>query len=114
MNRTNSLLQINRYGMGQGDEELGLKLISNYFKLCIEDNRLPKIVVFYNGGVKLICQGSPIIEILKQVESLGITLLACKTCLDHFGLLDKMEVGIGGTMMDIITLQANASKIITL
>lgn len=110
----NVLLQVNSYGMGGSDELLGLKLISNYFRLSLEDNRLPKIIVFYNGGVKLICEGSPVIEILKVAEAQGIKLLACKTCLEHYGLLDKVEVGMGGTMMDIITLQSNASKVITL
>jgi selenium metabolism protein YedF len=110
----NVLLQISSYGMGQGDETLGLKLISNYFRISLEDNRLPKIVVFYNGGVKLLCEGSPLIGILKEAESQGVKLLACKTCLDYYGLSNKIEVGMGGTMMDIITLQDSASKVITL
>ena len=75
---------------------------------------LPKIIVFYNEGVKLICSGSPVIDILKETEKKGVKLLACKTCLNHYKILDKVEVGICGTMMDIITLQAEASKVITL
>ncbi len=110
----NVLLHISSYGMGQGDEKLGLKLISNYLRISIEDNRLPKIVVFYNGGVKLICEGSPVVEVLRQAEANGVKLIACKTCLDFYGLSDKIEVGMGGTMMDIITLQDSASKVITL
>lgn len=114
MKSGNTLLQVTSYGMGQGDEDLALKLFNNYIKSSLEDNRLPKIIVFYNEGVKLICSGSPAIEILKEAEAKGVKLLACKTCLTHYNILDKMEVGIGGTMMDIITLQAEASKVITL
>ena len=110
----NTLLQVTNYGMGQGDEMLGLQLFENYIKLCLEDNRMPKIVVFYNAGVKLICEGSPVIEILKKAEDSGVKLMACKTCLNHFGIIDKVAVGIKGTMMDIITLQDKASKVITL
>ena len=114
MQSGNTLLQVTRYGMGQGDEELALQLFNNYIKLSLEDDRLPKIIVFYNEGVKLICSGSPAIDILKEAEAKGVKLLACKTCLNYYKIIDKMEVGVGGTMMDIITLQAEASKVITL
>ena len=114
MKNQNTLLQINNYGMGHGDEELGLKLIANYLKLSLEDNRLPKIVTFYNSGVKLICEGSPVIEVLKAAEAKGTQLMACKTCLDYYGLTDKIQVGMAGTMIDIITLQAGADKVINL
>jgi selenium metabolism protein YedF len=110
----NTLIQVNQYGMGQGNDALGLKLMGNYFKLLVEDNHLPRFVVFYNAGVKFLSQGSPVIEELKTVESKGVKLLACKTCLDFFELTDKLEVGVAGTMHDIIALQANADKVITL
>ena len=110
----NTLLQINKFGMGEGDEVLGLSLIGNYFKLVLQEDALPKVIAFYNGGVKLVCQGSPVIESLKEIESKGVKLIACKTCLNHFGLLDKIEVGTGGTMIDIIMLQKEAKKVITL
>lgn len=110
----NTLLQINAFGMGQGDEALGLILIENYLKLIIQENSLPKIITFYNAGVKLVASGSPVIEQLKVIEQKGVQLLACKTCLNHFGLLNKQAVGMAGTMIDIILLQKEASKVITL
>lgn len=112
--KRNTLIQVTQNGMGTGDKELGLKLITNYFTLLSEDNRTPKIIVFYNEGVKLICQGSPALEALKSLETKGVQLLACKTCLNHFEILDKIEVGTPGTMADIITLQASADKVINL
>ncbi|MFA6400056.1 MAG: sulfurtransferase-like selenium metabolism protein YedF [Salinivirgaceae bacterium] len=110
----NTLIQVNQFGMGQGNDELGLKLIGNYFKILVEDNHLPRFIAFYNSGVKIICKGSPIIEVLKTIESMGVKLLACKTCLDFYELTDKIEVGVAGTMHDIVLLQANADKVITL
>jgi len=110
----NTLIQITDNGMGRGSEELGLKLITNYFKLLIADNRLPKIIVFYNAGVKLICKNSPIVTPLKEMEKLGVKLIACKTCLDFFEIENQVEVGKIGSMPDIITLQAAADKVINL
>lgn len=109
----NTLIQITRYGMGDGNEELGLKLISNYLKLMLEDNRLPRIIVFYNGGVKLLTPDAPTYDTLKLISDKGVQLMACKTCLDYYGIDTNTIAGKAGTMMDIITLQANADKVIT-
>lgn len=114
MQSENTLIQVTNYGMGQGNEDLALQLFINYIKLSLADNVLPKIITFYNAGVRLIATGSPAIDILKEAEAKGTKLLACKTCLNHYGLIDKVEVGIPGTMVDIITLQAKASKVINL
>ena len=113
-NSKNTLFQVTRNGMGEGNAELGIGLIRNYFKLILDDNRLPKIMTFYNGGVLLLSHDSPVIDELKRLEDSGVTLLACKTCINHFCINDKMSVGIQGTMMDIITLQSDADKVINL
>ncbi|MBS2097461.1 sulfurtransferase-like selenium metabolism protein YedF [Carboxylicivirga linearis] len=108
------LLQITRYGMGDGDEELGIKLIANYLRLLDEDSRLPSFIALYNGGVKLLAQNSPVIEQMKKLEERGVKIIACGTCLNYYSIADNIQVGIKGTMMDIITLQTNADKVINL
>ncbi|MBI9065163.1 MAG: DsrE family protein [Marinilabiliaceae bacterium] len=110
----NILLQITQNGMGTGDEALGLQLVTNYLKLINEEMELPKFIAFYNGGVKLICTGSPVIEIIKTIEQKGVKLIACKSCLNHYNLMDKLEVGMAGTMIDIMELQRIADKVINL
>ncbi len=110
----NILIQITNNGMGRGDDELGSILISNYLNLIYKEDKLPRFIAFYNSGVKLICKGSDCIEILKKIEEKGVKLLACKTCLNHFNLIDETEVGIKGTMLDILDLQNMAEKVINL
>ncbi|MCU4173524.1 DsrE family protein [Carboxylicivirga sp. N1Y90] len=110
----NHLLQITRYGMGHGDAELAIKLVASYFKILIEDKRLPSIITFYNEGVKLLAAGSPVISLMQEAEKQGVKLLACKTCLDYYQITDNMAAGVKGTMMDIITLQSEAAKVINL
>ena len=114
MNNSNTLIQITKNGMGTGNQELGLILISNYLKLSLSNEQLPKIITFYNAGVKLACSASPVLDTLKEMEKIGVKMLICKTCLNFYKLEDKVEVGIQGTMQDIVTLQADASKIINL
>lgn len=113
-NFKNTLLQISQDGMGNGDVALGLQLITNYLRLINEETNMPRFIVFYNSGVKLICKGSPVIEVIDAMEKKGVKLIACKTCLQFFNLKDKMEVGITGAMMDIVELQRKADKVITL
>ncbi len=110
----NTLIQITRNGMGSGDQVLGLKLVKNYLKLTNEEKNPPRVIAFYNEGVKLVCEGSSVLEELKALEKRGIKLVICKTCLNHFDLMDKVAVGIHGTMMDIIELQKVAEKVINL
>lgn len=108
------LLQLTSNGMGSGDEVLGMQLIENYFKLILQEDSLPKVLVFYNSGVKLLAEGSTVIASLKAIEAKGVQLLACKTCLNHFKLMDKQLVGKAGTMLDIIALQNEADKVVSL
>ncbi len=110
----NTFIQITQNGMGTGDTELGLLLVKNYLTLLAEETELPQVIAFYNGGVKLICNGSPVIEQFKTLEERGVKLIACKTCLKYFDLLDKVEAGIAGTMIDIMELQKIADKVINL
>lgn len=110
----NILIQITQNGMGSGDEELGLILIKNYLKLINEEDKLPRVIAFYNTGVKLVTKDSPVLEEVKILESKGVKLVVCKTCLKHFNLMDDMGAGIQGTMMDIIELQKVAEKVINL
>jgi hypothetical protein len=105
---------ITREGMGSADTTLQLKLLDTYLRLLVENNTLPAVICFYTEGVKLVVDGSPLLERLAQIERSGVRLVVCSTCLGYFGLNDKVRVGIVGGMPDIIEAQAKASKVITL
>ncbi len=110
----NTLLQFNRNGMGEGDEELAQLLASNYLKLMLEEDELPQCITFYNGGVKLMMEETQAFPYLKTLHEKGVRLVACTTCLKYFNLLQDLKIGISGTMPDIIALQKAADKVITL
>jgi selenium metabolism protein YedF len=108
------VLLITNDGMGNADAELRHKLISTYLHLLDEHNQLPTVICFYTNGVKLVVEGSPVIEQLKSLEAKGVHLIICRTCLDYMGLTDKVRVGIIGGMTDILEAQWRAGKVITL
>ena len=110
----NTVIQVTDNGMGTGDEALQLKLIGKYLELIQLNEGLPNAVCFYTDGVKLVVEGSPILEQLRALESKGVRLIVCSTCLEHYALTGKVQVGIVGGMTDIIEAQVKADKVITL
>jgi selenium metabolism protein YedF len=85
-------------GLGRGDEQLGSMLMVNFLRLLGESKDKPSGLIFWNAGVRLLCQGSPVLNRLKQLEEQGVELLACTTCLEHFDLMDKLAIGKPTTM----------------
>jgi len=100
--------------MGFGDDELGLKLMVNYLRTLAEMGRELWRLVFVNNGVKLTIDGSEVLEDLRAYEKKGTRILVCGTCLDHFHLLQKKQVGETTNMLDIVTAMQLADKVITI
>jgi selenium metabolism protein YedF len=107
------MVMISSNCLGRGDDELGAKLVINFIKTLKEMGNELWRLVFVNSGVKLTIENSPTLEDLKELETNGIKLLACGTCLDYFKLLDKKQVGETTNMLDIITAMQLADKVIT-
>jgi len=109
-----SVILITNEGMGKGEKELQLKLLGIYLKLLSENNYLPNSICFYTEGVKLVIEESPVLGFLQILEQKGVRLIICSTCLNFFGLTDKVRVGIIGGMADILEAQVKADKVISL
>ena len=108
------LIQVTHDGMGAADAELQHALLRKYLLLLQQNGTLPSVICFYTSGVKMVIEGSPVLEVLQSLEAHGVRLIVCKTCLDYFGLLEKVRVGIVGGMGDIIAAQWLADKVISL
>ena len=100
--------------LGKGDEELGGKLMVNYLKTLKEMGSELWQLIFVNGGVRLTAAGSPVLAELQEYEQAGVTVLACGTCLEHFGLLAEKRVGQTTNMLDIVTATQLADKVINM
>ncbi len=100
--------------MGSGPPELQIRLLSNYLKLLLENNLNPGAFCFYTDGVKLVAEGSPQVEFFQALEQRGVRVIVCISCLDYFGLTEKLRVGVIGGMGDIQAAHATASKVISL
>jgi len=99
-------------GLGRGDEELGRILIRSFLHTLDEVEPLPATMVFINAGVKLTVEGSPVVEDLQALEQRGVDILACGTCLGHFGLKEKIAVGEISNMYTISETLLGAGNVI--
>jgi intracellular sulfur oxidation DsrE/DsrF family protein len=52
-------------------------------------------------------------EAISMLEEKGVEVLSCGTCLQHFGLEDKLKVGKVTNMFEIIDSLNEAAKIIS-
>jgi TusA-related sulfurtransferase len=85
----------------------------------------PKILVFITrdvigqgddtlGGVRLATASNPAVEHLKKLEAAGVSILVCGTCLEFFKLMDQKAAGEVTNMLDVVTSQQVADKVITI
>ncbi len=100
--------------MGRGDDVLGAKLLGNFFRTLAVLDPKPEGIVFYNAAVKLLGPGSGSLEALKTLDEAGVDLLACVTCLEFFGLTEKIAVGQVSNMREIAQWTLTADKVVTL
>ena len=98
--------------MGSGDDTLGKLLMKGFIFALSKQENPPATILLYNGGAKLSCEGSESLEDLKNLEAGGVTILTCGTCLNYYGLSEKLGVGAVTNMYDIAERLARAALII--
>ena len=98
--------------MGNGDPRLGRILMKSFLYSLTQLDELPQTVLFFNGGVRMTTEGSESLEDLKALESQGVEILSCGTCLDFYGLKDKLLVGGITNMYVIAQTMAGAGNVV--
>ena len=100
--------------IGFGNDELGLALMVNFLRTLKEMGDELWRLVFVNNGVKLTIDGSEVLEDLREYEKGGLKILVCGTCLTHFKLLERKQVGETTNMLDIVTAMQLADKVVNI
>lgn len=105
---------INKDRIGHGSNELGSNLIKAYIATIKDLSVQPKTICFMNSGVKLTLQGTETLPYLKELESRGVEMLVCGTCLGYFNVKEQLGVGWISNMYDISETMLKSSKVITI
>ena len=110
--RDNTVVVVSSDRMGSGNDELGKVLIKGFIFAVTQLDTLPKTMLFYNGGATLTTEDSDSLEDLKSLEAQGVEIMTCGTCLDYYGLKDKLAVGTVTNMYRIVETMAKAGRIV--
>lgn len=98
--------------MGSGDDVLGRTLMKAFIFALTQQDELPAAVLLYNGGVTWACEGSEALDDLRALINEGVEVLSCGTCLQHYGLTDRLAVGEATNMYVIVERQMAASVVV--
>jgi selenium metabolism protein YedF len=110
--RRNTVVAVTSERMGSGDDELGTKLMVSFFRTLVMVEPAPASVVFYNTGVKLALDDSPVLEHIRELIEKGTAIYLCSTCINHFGIRERLPVGSFSDMYQIMNILKDADHII--
>ena len=110
--KSDFVIAVDTATMGRGNDELGQVLMKGFLFAVTQLDELPKTMLFYNGGATLTTEDSDSLDDLKSLEAQGVTIKTCGTCLNYYGLTEKLKVGEVTNMYDIVETMAKASKVV--
>lgn len=98
--------------MGNGEAKLGKALMKAFVFALTKQDILPETILCYNSGAYLTCQGSESLEDFRELEAEGVNILTCGTCLDFYGIKEKLAVGSVTNMYEIVEVMEQARSIV--
>lgn len=98
--------------MGVGEEELGTVLMKGFIFALTQLDEAPDTILLYNSGAFLSCEGSDSVEDLKTLQDRGTEILTCGTCLNYYGITEKLSVGEVTNMYEITSRLTKADLIL--
>lgn len=107
------ILIINNEGLGHGDTGLGMKLMGAFLRKVWASPDKPEAILLYNSGVKLAAMGSEALGAMKGLYEAGVDILACGTCVEHYGLKGQMAAARVSSMEEIASIILTGTNIVT-
>ena len=98
--------------LGRGDDTLGGRLMHAFLTTLPEMDKALWRIILLNSGVKLCIEGSSELEPLRALEARKVGIFACGTCLEYYGIRDRLVVGQVTNMLDIVTAMQLADKVL--
>ena len=111
-----TVILVTRLGLGTtrpDDEGFGVEMLEKFLHTLEKVPRKPRAICFLTEGVRCVSEDSPLVLGLKLLEGMGVRLVACLTCLQRYGLKDRVAVGGTGGMDEIVGLLGEAGKVVT-
>ena len=110
--KSSIVVMITSARFGIGEDRLGEILMKSFLNTLWDSEPKPTRLLFINEGVLLTIEDSEVLDALKLLDSNGVEIYSCGTCLEYYGLKDKLQVGVVTNMYDIVNSLLVADKII--
>jgi len=107
------IILINSEFLGRGDDELGDKLMRAFLRTLLTAEKKPDKLVFYNSAVRLLAEGSPVLDILNELNQKGVLLVACGTCVGFYKLEEKIARERVSNMQEIVKILLDSESVVT-
>lgn len=107
-----NFVYLNSDKMGEGDPELGRKLLLIFLEKLAASDVAVDAVGCVNSAVRLTTEDGPALSSLQALADRGARIVTCGTCLDYHGRGDDLLIGEVGTMDGTVAIMATAERII--
>lgn len=107
------VLVINNESLGNDDKVIGGKIMGPFLRQVMVHQAKPDVIILYNTAVKLACEGSTVLDAMDGLSNAGVDIISCVTCLNYFGLNDKVKAGRISGMPEIVDILMKAKKVIS-
>lgn len=95
------------------DPEIGGRLAQAFWNSFHERLKGIATFAFANRGIFLALDDSSVIEGLKRLAERGCPIYVCGTCMDYYGVRDRLAVGEPGSIALLQQLMCKAAKVVT-
>lgn len=106
------LLLVKSNMLGDGEPDLGEKLLRAFLTQLLESGSVPARIVFMNTGIFLTTEGSSMQDLMERFESQGSEILSCGTCLEYYKRADRLVVGKPTNMRDTVSALLTFKKVL--
>jgi len=107
------LLILKSSGLGEGEPDLGLKLMSSFLNMLLESGNIPSKIICINSGIFLTTSGSPVEDQMNKFVEAGSEIFSCGTCLDYYNRKNLLLVGKATNMRDTVTSMIEYKKVLS-
>lgn len=107
---TGNVVFISSDCIGRGDDKLGRLLTTLFLRTLSERPTKPAFLLLANGGVKLALTDSDDLKTLRTLEGQGVRIMVCGTCLDFFGVKDRLQVGVVSNMYELVDILMSGAR----
>ncbi|MGD6775948.1 DsrE family protein [Sutcliffiella horikoshii] len=109
----NKVILVSSNQLGKGDEALGEGVLETFFTILKQREDKPEAIFLMNTGVHTLTGDSLVSVHLKEIHEYGVPVYACKTCVDHYEVEQKLISGEISGMGHFIDL-ASKHEVLTI